>query len=83
MKNKKVPEAVEFNVLRNRKGETQSATRGRWQRKVEKRCGEKQSSDKRREKAEDCGRPLVQRRDSCQRGGETLRLYRLFVAETE
>lgn len=46
-----MPEVVEFNVLCNCKGETQSGTRGREQGKVKKRCGEKQRSDKMRAEA--------------------------------
>ncbi len=82
-KKQKIPGAVEFNVLCNLKGERQSGTRVQEQRKVKKRCGEKQSSNKRIEEAEDFDRLLVLRRDCCQRRGERHRLYGQFVAETD
>ncbi len=63
--------------------ERQSGTRGLVWEKVRKRCGKKQSCDKKKGEAEDFERLSVLKGDSGQSRGDRLTLCGLFVAKTE
>lgn len=83
MRGKKTCEAVEFNVVCNCKVGRQSGTRGGEQRTVRKGVEKNRAATEEEEREGYFDRLLVLRRDSCQREGESRRLHRLFVAETE